>query len=76
MHLSTIVLADADSTLAAEAVGPEAVELSIALAHVGVSNKEPGTETSLSEDIKDGVGNDLSVDAGLAGTVGDTPDTV
>lgn len=76
MHLSTVILTDADSTLAAEAVGPESVKLSIALAHVGVDNEEPGTKDSLGENIEDGVGNDLSVNADLAGTVGNTPDTV
>ena len=75
MHLSTVVLTDADGTLAAETVSPEAVELNIALAHVGVSNKEPGTEDSLGEDIENSVGDDLSIDASLARTVGNTPDT-
>jgi hypothetical protein len=76
MHLGTVVLTDADGTLAADAVGPEAVELSIALAHVGVDNEEPGTEDSLGKNIKNSVGDDLSVNADLAGTVGNTPDTV
>ena len=75
MHLSTVVLTDADGTLAAETVSPEAVELNITLAHVGVGNKEPGTEDSLGKDIEDSVGNDLSINASLAGTVGNTPDT-
>ena len=76
MRLGTVVFTDADSTIAAEAVGPEAVELSIALTHVGVDNEEPGTEDSLGQNVENGVGNDLSVNADLAGTVGNTPDTV
>lgn len=76
MRLGTVILADADSTIAAEAVGPEAVELSIALAHVGVDNEEPGTEDSLGENVENGVDNDLSVNTDLAGTIGNTPDTV
>lgn len=76
MHLSTIVLTNADSTLAAETVGPEAVELSIALAQVGVDNEEPGTEDSLGKDIENCVGNNLSVNTDLAGAVGNTPDTM
>jgi hypothetical protein len=75
VHLSTIVLTNTDSTLAAEAVGPEAVKLNIALAHVGVGNKEPGAEDGLCEDIENSVGDDLSIDASLARTVGNTPDT-
>jgi hypothetical protein len=74
VHLSTVVLTNADGTLTAETVSPEAVELNIALAHVGVGNKEPGTEDSLGKDIEDSVGNDLSINASLAGTVGNTPD--
>jgi hypothetical protein len=74
-HLRAIVLADADSALAAETVGPEAVELNVALSDVSMSNEEPCTKDTLGEDIEDGVSNDLTVDAGLASTVGDTPDT-
>lgn len=40
-----------------------------------MGNQEPGTEDSLGEDIEDSVGNDLSVDASLASTIGNTPDT-
>lgn len=75
-HLRAIVLTDADSTLTAQTVSPEAVELNIALGHVGVDNKEPGTEDSLGKDIEDSVGDDLAIDTDLAGTVGNTPDTV
>jgi hypothetical protein len=74
-HLRAIILADADSTLAVETVGPEAVKLDVALGHVGMSNQEPRTKDTLGEDIEDGVSNDLTVDAGLASTVGNTPDT-
>lgn len=76
MRLGTVVLTDADSTIAAETVGPEAVELSVALTHVGVDNEEPGTEDGLGENVENGVDNDLSINADLAGTVGNTPDTV
>jgi hypothetical protein len=40
-----------------------------------VGNKEPGTKDSLGKDVEDGVGDDLSIDASLASTVGNTPDT-
>jgi hypothetical protein len=75
VHLRTILLTDADSTLAVETVGPEAVELNIALAQVGVDNQEPGTEDTLGKDIEHSIGDDLSVDADLASTIGDTPNT-
>ena len=76
MRLGTVVLTDADSTITVETVGPEAVELSVALTHVGVDNEEPGTEDGLGENVENGVDNDLSINADLAGTVGNTPDTV
>jgi hypothetical protein len=75
VHLRAIILTDADSTLAVETVGPEAVELNVALAHVGVNNQEPCTEDTLGKDVEHGVGDDLGVDADLASTVGNTPDT-
>ena len=75
MHLSTVVLTDADGTLAAETVSPEAVELNIALAHVGVGNKEPGTEDTLGKDIEDGVSDNLAIDTNPAGTICETPNT-
>lgn len=40
-----------------------------------MGNKEPSTKASLGKDIKNSVGNDLRVDANLASTVGNTPDT-
>jgi hypothetical protein len=40
-----------------------------------VGEEEPGTEDGLGKDVKDGVGNDLLVNGGVAGAVGDTPDT-
>lgn len=79
MHLNclrTVILTEADSTLAVEAVGPEAVELNIALTQLGVSDQEPGTEDTLGENIQDGVGNNFAVNTDLAGTVGKTPNTI
>ena len=40
-----------------------------------MGEEEPGTEDGLSEDVKDGVGDDLLVNGGGAGAVSDTPDT-
>jgi hypothetical protein len=74
VYLRAIFLADADSTLAVETIRPEAVELNIALAQVGVDNQEPCTEDTLGEDIENSVGDDLTVDADLTSTVGNTPD--
>jgi len=40
-----------------------------------VAKEEPHTEDGLGENIEDSVGNDLSVNAGLARAIGDTPNT-
>jgi hypothetical protein len=73
--LRAIVLTKTDGTLAVEAVGPEAGKLDIALTHLGMSDQEPGTEDTLSEDIQDSVSNDLAVNTNDASTVGKTPNT-
>lgn len=77
VHLCTlVVIADTDGPLAAETLGPEAIELNIGLRHALVSEQKPGTEDWLGKDIEDSVGNDLLVNRGVAGAIGDTPDTV
>lgn len=76
IRLSTlIVVSDANGALRAEAMGPVSTNLNIGLGHLGVSEQEPESEDGLRKDVEDGVGDDLSVDGGLAGTVGNTPDT-
>lgn len=40
-----------------------------------MGDKEPGTEDTFGKDVKDSVGNDLAVNADLAGTICETPDT-
>lgn len=76
VHLSTIiVVTDADGALAAKTLGPESVEVHVGLRHVGVGEEEPQAEDWLGEDVEDGVGNDLGINAGNAGAVGNTPDT-
>lgn len=76
MHLGTlVVVTDADGTLLAETLAPEAAELNVGLGDAGVGEEEPGTEDGLGEDVKDGVGDDLLVNIHVAGAVGNTPDT-
>lgn len=75
VHLSTIVIVtDANGALASETLGPESVKVDVGLGHVGVGEEEPQAEDWLGENVKDGVGDDLGVNAGNAGTVGYTPD--
>ena len=39
-----------------------------------MGEEEPETEDWLGKNIKDGVGNDLSIDIDLTGAIGNTPD--
>lgn len=73
-RLSTVVL-ETNSTLATEAVGPEATEIDVGLGDVGVGDQEPETEDGLGENVKNSVGNDLSINGELARAIGDTPNT-
>jgi hypothetical protein len=76
-HLSTVlIVTDTEGTVIADAVGPETTDVEVNLGHALVSKEEPKTEDGLGKDIKNSVGNDLSVNAGLARAVGNTPDTV
>lgn len=68
-----VILTNADSTLAADAVGPEATKLNLSLGHALVGEEQPSTKDRLGEQIEDGVGNDLLVNGHLAGAIGDTP---
>lgn len=74
-RLSTIVISEANSSVAVEAVGPETAELDVALTHVCVGDEEPGTEDSLGKHIEDSIGDDLAVHAESARAVGQTPNT-
>lgn len=72
-NLSTIVLTNSDGTLTAEAVSPEAVQLNIALAEIGVGNEKPGAKDTLGKNIEDGVSNNLTVNTNHTRTVSKTP---
>jgi hypothetical protein len=73
--LRAIILTKANGTLAVETVGPEAVELDIALTELGVGDQQPGTEDTLGQNIQDSVRNNLAIDTNLAGAISKTPDT-
>ena len=73
---SIIVIANADSTLAVEAMGPETSDIDVSLGDGGVCEQQPGTKDGLGEDVENGVGDDLDVDGDLAGTISDSPDAV
>ena len=74
-RLSTVVL-KTNSTLATESVGPEAAKIDVGLGDFGMGDQKPDTEDGLGEDVKNSVGNDLSVNGQLARAISDAPNTV
>ena len=69
-----VVLTNADSTLAVDTVSPETTDLKLSLGDALVGEEEPGTDNGLGQDVEDGIGNDLVVNANVAGAIGNTPD--
>ena len=57
-------------------MSPEAAKVDVGLWHADVGEQEPGSEDRLGKDVQDSIGDDLLVDAHVAGAVGDTPDAV
>ncbi len=91
MRLRTlVVITDADGTVFAQTMGPEAFNVGGAglvrrivqdgmddlPGHGVMSEEEPESENGLGENVKNGIGDDLGVDVGDAGTISDTPDAV
>jgi len=70
---TVLVVSNADGTLVTETVGPEATNVNVGLWDGSVHVEQPGTEDSLGQNITDSVGDDLGVNRGVAGTIGDTP---
>jgi hypothetical protein len=54
---------------------PESANIDVRLRHPRVSNQEPQAEDGLGKDVKDGIGDNLTVNADFTGAVGNTPDT-
>ena len=75
MHLSTVVVTETESTLAVQAVGPEATKVDVGLAELSVGDDQPSTEDGLSKDIEDSIGDDLAVDTDTTGAISEAPNT-
>ena len=75
IHLSTVVIAKAKSTLAVKTVGPEATKVDISLTELSMGDNQPSTEDGLSEHIEDGVGNNLAIDTDTASAISEAPNT-
>ena len=69
------VIVKTQSTLAVQAVGPEATEINVSLGDLLMGDDEPGAEDGLGKDIQDGVGDDLAIDGEVASSISNTPDT-
>ena len=76
MHLSTVIVTETESTLAVEAIGPEAAKVNIGFAELGVGDDQPSTEDGLCKNVEDGVGNDLAINTYAAGTISEAPDAM
>ncbi len=87
-----VLTTESDGTVLGHAVGPEtfhggsagtvlanirfAGDSCVLLGHGIVGEKEPESEDWLCEDIKNSIGDDLSVDVDVAGSISDTPDAI
>lgn len=77
IHLSTlIVISNTELTLTGKTICPVSAKFDIRLRHVDVSKQQPGTEDWLGQNVQNGIGNDLGINTGFAGSVGNTPDTI
>ena len=69
-----IVVTHADGAILVHAARPKALKGGGA-GHGIVGEEKPETEDRLGQDVKNGVGNDLSIHIDVARTISDTPDT-
>ena len=71
MSRRLLVITNSQGTLRAQSVAPESFNSS---GLSGMCEQEPETKDRLSKDIQDGISDNLSINAPLAGTITDTPD--
>lgn len=71
-----IVITNADGSLFAKSLRPEAADRWLVGTHAVMGEEEPETKDGLSEDIKDSVGNDFLVEIGNTTTIGNAPNTM
>ena len=71
-----VVVTNTDAAIGSQAVGPESADGGGSVRHGIVGEEEPEAEDGLGKDIKDGVGDDLTVDLQHTGTIGNAPDAV
>lgn len=62
-------------SLTGQTMGPVATDLNIGLRNLGVTEQKPEAKDGLSQNVKNGIGDDLIVNGGLTGAVCNTPDT-
>lgn len=70
-YLGTLIVIDADGSLAAQTMAPPSVNSCSSI--TAVSEQEPETEDWLGENIKDSIGDDFTVNRPLASAITNTP---
>jgi hypothetical protein len=70
------IIVKTQSTLAVQAVGPEATEINVSFGDLLMGDDEPGAEDGFGKDIQDGVGDGLAIDREVASSISNTPDTM
>lgn len=68
-----VVITNSESSLAAEALGPESLKGWRSARHAVMGEQEPETEDWFREDVQDGVSDDFLVDIDHMATFGETP---
>lgn len=70
-----LVIANTNSALGRQPVGPISVEIDISFRDGTVTDKEPESKHRLHKSVKDSIDHNLLIDADLTTTIGNTPDT-
>jgi hypothetical protein len=73
-HLSTVVFANTNATVAVESIGPEAVDLDVALGKVTEREEQPQAKDALGQHIEHSIGNGFLVDTQDAAASSKSPD--
>lgn len=74
-HGLVLIITNANAALIGQTVSPVPTDLNVRLRDTAVADEEPKAKDGLGEDVKNSISKNLRVDGGLAGTVGEAPDT-
>ena len=74
-HHRLVLLADANSTLSSKTMRPVSTKVDVRLGHSTMAKQQPEAKYRLRKEVENGVNHDFGIDARLAGTIGDSPNT-